>query len=209
MQGCFNIWKPTGSTTVIKWKIEGRSQNSGGVGWGDHFLPHKFIKTSFSFECWETSTKQLLNSGGGHQGPRKAVHSLQNEVGQNIKDKKRDKRIRNGDQSLGGSQRRRSFQTAGNLPTSGSVGSLGVSEGDITGRKKEKKKKNPQNTRLTATPSGEVAQTLTSTSREQGLTREARAASLVLRVRRYQVPGLNALRAIWGSLHQIATQTMG
>ena len=141
MQGCFNIWKPTGSTTVIKWKIEGRSQNSGGVGWGDHFLPHKFIKTSFSFECWETSTKQLLNSGGGHQGPRKAAHSLQNEVGQNIKDKKRDKRIRNGDQSLGGSQRRRSFQTAGNLPTSGSVGSLGVSEGDITGRKKEKKKK--------------------------------------------------------------------
>ena len=138
MQGCFNIWKPTGSTTLIKWKIEGRSQNSGGVGWGDYFLPHKFIKRSF--ECWEASTKQLLNSGGGHQGPRKAARSLQNEVEQNIKDKKRDKRIRNGDQSWGGSRRRRSFQTAGNLPTGGSVGSLGVSEGDITGSKKKKKK---------------------------------------------------------------------
>ena len=28
---------------------------------------------------------------------RKAVHSLQKEVGQNIKDKKRDKRVRDGD----------------------------------------------------------------------------------------------------------------
>ena len=31
---------------------------------GDHFLPIKFIKRSF--ECWATSTRQLLNSGGGH-----------------------------------------------------------------------------------------------------------------------------------------------
>ena len=30
-----------------------------------HFLPTKFIKRSF--ECWATSTKQLLNAGGGHQ----------------------------------------------------------------------------------------------------------------------------------------------
>ena len=35
--------------------------------------------------------------------PRKATHSLRKEVGQNIKDKKRDKRVRDGDPSQGGS----------------------------------------------------------------------------------------------------------
>ena len=49
------------------------------------------------------STKQLLNPGGGHEAPRKAAHSLQKEVRQNIKDKKRDKRVRDGDPSWGGS----------------------------------------------------------------------------------------------------------
>ena len=39
-----------------------------GIGWGDHFLPHKFTKRSL--ECWATSTKQLLNTTGGHQAPR-------------------------------------------------------------------------------------------------------------------------------------------
>ena len=62
-------------------------QDGGGIGWGDHFLPPKFIKRSF--ECWATSTKQLLNTGRGYQIPRKAPHSLQKEVGQNIKDKKK------------------------------------------------------------------------------------------------------------------------
>ena len=33
-----------------------------------------------SFECWATSTKQLLNAGKGPQVPRKAAHSLQKEV---------------------------------------------------------------------------------------------------------------------------------
>ena len=42
--------------------------------------------------------KQLLNAGGGHQAPRKAAQCLQKEVGQNIKDKKREKRIRGEDQ---------------------------------------------------------------------------------------------------------------
>ena len=32
-------------------------------GWGDHFLPHKFIKRSF--ECWAMSTKQLLDASRG------------------------------------------------------------------------------------------------------------------------------------------------
>ena len=37
---------------------------------------------------------QLLNTGGGHQAPRKAVHSLWKELGQNIKEKKREKGVR-------------------------------------------------------------------------------------------------------------------
>ena len=56
-----------------------------------------------SFECRATSTKQLLNAGGGHQAPRKAAHPLRKEVGQNIKHKKRDNRVRDGDLSWEGS----------------------------------------------------------------------------------------------------------
>ena len=52
---------------------------------------------------WATSTKQLLNTGGGDKEPRRAAHSLQKEVGQNIKDKKRDKRFRDRALSWGGS----------------------------------------------------------------------------------------------------------
>ena len=47
--------------------------------------------------------QKLLNTGGGHQVPRKAAHCLRKVVGQNIKDKKRDKRVRDGDLSRGGS----------------------------------------------------------------------------------------------------------
>ena len=74
------------------------------TGWGDHFLPHKFIERTF--EHWANSTKQLLNAGRGHQAPRKAAHCLRKEVGQNIKDKKRDKRVRDGDPSQEGSLKR-------------------------------------------------------------------------------------------------------
>ena len=56
-------------------KLEGAQD---GRGYRHHFLP-KFIKRSF--ECWATSTKQLLNAGRGHQAPRKAAYSLQKEVG--------------------------------------------------------------------------------------------------------------------------------
>jgi len=38
----------------------------------------------------------------GYQAPRKAAHSFQKQVGQNIKDKERDKRVRDGDLSWGG-----------------------------------------------------------------------------------------------------------
>ena len=52
--------------------LEGRSQDGGrGVGWGEHFLPHKFIKRAF--KRWVNSTKQLLNACRGHQAPRKAI----------------------------------------------------------------------------------------------------------------------------------------
>ena len=67
----------------------GWSQDDGGIGWREYFLPYKFIKRSF--ECWATSTEQLPNAGGGPQAPRKAAHSLQKEVGWTIKDQKRDK----------------------------------------------------------------------------------------------------------------------
>ena len=53
------------------------------------------------------------------------------------------------------------FPHSRNPLTGGSVGSFGISEGNII-RRKEKKKKNPQNTCLTATASREVAQMLTS-----------------------------------------------
>ena len=53
-----------------------------------------------------------------------------------------------------------------------------------------KKKKNPQIMRLAATPSGEVAQTLTSVSSKQGLNKEARAVCIGWGL------GLNALRTI-------------
>ena len=71
------------------------------MGRGDHFLPHKFIERIF--ECEANSTEQLLNAGREHQAPRKAAHCLRKEVGQNIKDKKRGKRGRDGDPSQEGS----------------------------------------------------------------------------------------------------------
>ena len=87
--------------TELRLKI-GTRQHGRGIGWGDHFLPHKFIKRSF--EWWATSTKQLVNTGRRHLAPRKAAHSLWKKVGQNIKDKKRDKRIRDEDLSWRGSR---------------------------------------------------------------------------------------------------------
>ena len=66
---------------------------------------------------------------------RKALHCLRREVGQNIKDKKGDKRARDGDPSREGSLNRESFQSAGNPRTGGSGGSFRISEGNLTGRK--------------------------------------------------------------------------
>ena len=66
--------------------------------------------------------------------PRKAAHCLRKEVGQNIKDKKRD-RVRDGDPSWEGSLNRGSFQTPGNPLTGGPGGSFRISEGNLTGKK--------------------------------------------------------------------------
>ena len=58
------------------------------------------------------------------------------EVGKNIKDKKRDKRGKEGDPSWDRTlKKERSFQTPGNTFTAESVVSLGSAEGNITGGK--------------------------------------------------------------------------
>ena len=116
---------------ILDWG--GRGQDGGGLGWGDHFLPYKFIKRTF--ESWANFTKQLLTTSRRHQAPRKADHHLQKEVGQNIKDKKRDKRARDGDPSWEGSHNRGSFQTPGNPLMGGSGGSFQILKGNLTGRK--------------------------------------------------------------------------
>ena len=96
------------NTTTTTTHIKG----GGGIGRGDQFLPYKFIKRTL--EHWANSTKQLLIASRGHQVPRKAALCLRKEVGQNIKDKKRDKRARDGDPSWEGNHNRGSFQTPGN-----------------------------------------------------------------------------------------------
>ena len=67
------------------------------------------------------------------------------------------------------SRRRRSFQTVGNPLTTGSVGSFGISEGNITGRKTKQNK--TQSRRLAATAIGEVTQMLASATSERRLDR--------------------------------------
>ena len=106
----------------LKHSLGGRSQDGREIGRGDHFLPHKFIKRSF--ERRANTTKQL-NTGGGHQAPRKAAHCLQKEVGQNIEDKKRDRRVRDGDTSQGGSLKR---EVSKHQETLSPVGVWGVLE---------------------------------------------------------------------------------
>ena len=73
--------------------------------------------------------KQLLNAGGGYQALRKTAHSLLKEVGQNKKDKKRDKRIRDGEPSQGGS---REGEVSKHQETLSSSGLWGVLESQRT-----------------------------------------------------------------------------
>ena len=91
-------------------------QDGGGIGQGDHFLPHKYIKRSSV--CGAISTKQLLNTGGGSQIPRKANQSLGNEVEQNIKTKRETKDL--GTETHSGDAVVKEVSTIGN-PLSGLV----------------------------------------------------------------------------------------
>ena len=94
-------------------------------------LSYKFIKRTI--QRWTKFTKQLLIASSGHQAPRKAAHCLWREVGQNIKDKKGDKRARDGDPSWEDSLNRGSFQSPGNPRAGRSEGSFQISEGNLTG----------------------------------------------------------------------------
>ena len=60
-----------GREDLLEKEMVRRSQDGGGVGRGEHFLPHKFIKRAFKRRV--NSTKQLLKAGRGHQAPRKAT----------------------------------------------------------------------------------------------------------------------------------------
>ena len=88
-------WPPDVRNWLTWEDPERRSQAGGGLGRGDHFLSYKFIKRIT--ERRANFTEQLLIASWGHQVPRKATHCLRKEVGQNIKDKKRDKRGKDGD----------------------------------------------------------------------------------------------------------------
>ena len=85
------------------------------------FSPTNSSKEHLNAE--QTPQKKLITNRE-HQTPRKAAHCLQKEVGQNIKDKKRDNRVRDTDPSREGSLNRGSFQTPGNPLTGGSEGSF-------------------------------------------------------------------------------------
>ena len=136
-----------------------------GIGRGDHFLPYKFIKRSF--ECWATSTKQLLNTGGGHQAPRKAAHSLWKVVGQNIKDKKERQNSR---KPSHWQVCRELWNLRGQHNQQGNTHTHTHTHTHIH--------THTQNRHQTATPSREVAQMLVLATSEWGLDREARVAHL-------------------------------
>ena len=85
-----------------------------------------------------------------------------------MKDKMRDKRVRDGEPSREGSHEGEFSRHQETLSTGESVESFGISDGNIT-RWGEKK---TQNTCLTTTPSGKVAQMLTSATSERGLNRK-------------------------------------
>ena len=120
-------------STKFERMVWGRSQNGGGIGQGDHFLSYKLIERTI--EQWTKFTKQLLIASRGHQASRRATHCLRREAGQNIKDKKGDKRAWDGEPSQEGSLNRGSFQSPGNPRAGGSEGSFQISEGNLTGRK--------------------------------------------------------------------------
>ena len=74
---CQYFWPPEVKSRLIRKDPDGRSQDGGGIGRGDHFLFYKFIERTT--ERWKKFTKQLLMASSGHQAPRKAAHCLRRE----------------------------------------------------------------------------------------------------------------------------------
>ena len=67
--------------------VKGQYQDGGGLGWGDHLLPDKFIKRSYEFGA--TSTKQLINTGGGHQIQKKKTNLFKRTKYKRCKERQR------------------------------------------------------------------------------------------------------------------------
>ena len=75
-------------------KGRGDFQVNGGIKWGDHLPPNKYIKNSCA--CETAPTEHLLDAGRGSQTSKKANQSPQNEVGEKIKTKRETRDIRLG-----------------------------------------------------------------------------------------------------------------
>ena len=169
-------------------KIGRYGPNGRGMGWGDHFIPHKFIKRSF--ERWANTSKQLVNAGREHQAPRKG--SPFSSKGGRTKDKRQKEKQKLGMETCPGErvvkEKFPNTRQPSHKRICGEFWNLGGQH-----NREGKKKRNPQITGLDATPSGQVDRMLMSTSSEQGRNRELLAARLGCGL------GLNALRTIWGS----------
>ena len=103
-------------------------QDGGGVRWGDHLPPHKYIRNTYT--CGTTPTEHLLNAGRRPQTSQKARNSPRNWVGQK---KKQTQKNRDGTCTAGRELwRRKGFHTLGSPFTGGDRGwqggSFGVTE---------------------------------------------------------------------------------
>ena len=86
----FSIIRLETNQKVKNIKIWRRSQDGGGLGLGEHFLPHQFIKRAFKRRV--NSTIQLMNAARGHQAPRKEPNSWKVGRKKYKRQKKRQKR---------------------------------------------------------------------------------------------------------------------
>ena len=119
-----------------------------------------------------------MNAGRGHQAPRKAAHSLQKEVGQNIKDKKKTKELGTETHPEEGVIKNEKFPNSRKPSRQRVCGEFWNLRGQHNQEGKQTNKQKPQIMCPTRTPSGEVGQMLQSTSSKPELNREARAACL-------------------------------
>ena len=110
--------------------------------------------------------KNLMNAGREHQEPRRAAHSLWKEIGQNIKDKKRDKRVRDETHPGEGVVKEEKFPNSRKPFHWWVCGEFWNLRGKHN--QEGKKKQTTQNRCLTTTPSGEVTQTLMSAAGQRG-----------------------------------------